>query len=130
MRWAWLTAGMCCVALGAFGVFLPLLPTTPLMLVAAWCFAKSSDRFHDWLLTHTTFGPPIQAWRRYGAIARKAKILALVALAASLAPSLLLTVPGWVLAIHVVTILSVAVFIVTRPDLPAGTPQMTSDRAR
>ncbi|MCC6202031.1 MAG: YbaN family protein [Gammaproteobacteria bacterium] len=120
MRWAWLTAGMLCVALGTLGIFLPLLPTTPLLLVAAWCFARSSHRFHDWLLGHATFGPPIHAWRRYGAIARKAKILALIALTASLLPSFLLAVPNWVLVIHLVTILSVATFIVTRPDLPPG----------
>lgn len=54
--------GCCALALGIAGIFLPLLPTTPLVLLASWCFARSSRRFHQWLLRHRTLGPIIQRW--------------------------------------------------------------------
>ena len=53
---------------GFVGVFVPVLPTTPLMLLALWCFARSSNRFHDWLYTHRVFGPPLQQYRRHRVI--------------------------------------------------------------
>ena len=56
-------AGMLCVGLGFLGLFLPLLPTTVFILVAAACFSRSSPRFYGWLMNHGTFGPAIRAWR-------------------------------------------------------------------
>ena len=56
--------GMAFVALGFAGVFLPLLPTTPFLLLAAACFARSSPAFHDWLLSHRLLGPYIRDWER------------------------------------------------------------------
>lgn len=61
-RYLLLLVGIVSVALGTIGVFLPLLPTTPFILLALWCFARSSDRFHDWLVNHPRFGPFITMW--------------------------------------------------------------------
>ena len=76
MRGLWLTAGMLFLGLGLLGVLLPILPTTPFLLLAAWCFARSSPRLHGWLLGHRLFGPPIRNWEENGAISRPAKRLA------------------------------------------------------
>ena len=59
MRVIWLIAGSISLGLGLLGVFLPLLPTVPFVLLAAFCFARSSERLHDWMLEHPKFGPAI-----------------------------------------------------------------------
>ncbi len=65
------------VGLGFIGAFLPVLPTTPFLILAAACFARSSPRFESWLLAHPRFGPLLTEWRTRGAIPRKAKFAAL-----------------------------------------------------
>jgi uncharacterized membrane protein YbaN (DUF454 family) len=59
-RWALLGLGWACVALGFVGVFVPGLPTTVFLLVAAWCFYRSSERAHEWLLEHRLLGPYVR----------------------------------------------------------------------
>ena len=76
--------GLMFVGLGLAGVFLPLLPTTPFLLLAAGCFARSSPAFHDWLLTHRLLGPYIRDWERDRSIPLTAKVTAVVMMAASL----------------------------------------------
>jgi uncharacterized membrane protein YbaN (DUF454 family) len=71
--------------LGVLGVLLPVLPTTPFMLLALWAFSRSSQRFHDWLYNHRLFGPALQQWSQYRVIPLSAKLLASVTMAASLA---------------------------------------------
>lgn len=77
MRVAYFLTGWLFVALGFIGVFLPVLPTTPFLILAAGCFARSSPRLEKWLLDHPRFGPPLRLWRERGAIPRVAKYLAL-----------------------------------------------------
>lgn len=71
--------GWICVCLGFLGIFLPLLPTTPFLLLASACFMRGSPRFHAWLIQHKTFGPIIVQWNEHGAVSpaikRRASLL-------------------------------------------------------
>ena len=116
MRWLWGLCGILALALGAIGVVLPLLPTVPFLLLAAACFAKSSDRLHHWLLNHRTFGPPIEAWRESGAISRRAKVAASASMLAAFAISIALDLRPALLATQAAVLLCVALFIWTRPE--------------
>lgn len=80
-RALWLAAGLAALALGVVGVFLPLLPTTPFVLLAAACFSRGSTRCERWLLGHRVFGPMVRDWRRHRAIPRRARQLAFVMMA-------------------------------------------------
>ena len=83
VRILYLTGGVLSLILGFIGAFLPILPTVPFVILAAFCFARSSPRFEAWLLDHPHFGPPIHAWRRNGAIPRYGKVVSTVMLAGS-----------------------------------------------
>ena len=116
MRFFWFSLGILSVGLGIIGVALPLLPTVPFMILAAFCFARSSERLHQWLLTHKQFGPAIEDWRDRGAINPRAKRLATVSIAAVFALSLALGVRPLILGIQAVVLACVLVFIWTRPN--------------
>lgn len=75
-RWAYLSAGWTCLVLGAAGIFLPVLPTTPFVLLAAWCFSRSSERLHRRLVEHPRLGPPIRDWEAHGVIRTRSKLVA------------------------------------------------------
>ena len=120
MRGLWLTAGMLFLGLGLLGVLLPILPTTPFLLLAAWCFARSSPRLHGWLLGHRLFGPPIRNWEENGAISRPAKRLAAGSMAAVFALSVVLGLPWKALLAQGVLIGIGSAFVLTRPDGPSG----------
>jgi uncharacterized membrane protein YbaN (DUF454 family) len=118
-RLTWLIIGILSLGLGALGILLPLLPTTPLVLLAAFSFARSSDRLHQWLLEHDVFGALIENWRSHGAISRRAKIVSVVSMVAILVLSLVLAAPTHVIVIQVVVLGFAAAFILTRPLPPA-----------
>lgn len=84
-RTSYLILGWISLSFGVIGVFLPLMPTTVFMLIAAWAFSRSSERWHKWLLAHRRFGPLIRAWNEHHAMPRRAKRIALLTLAASYA---------------------------------------------
>ncbi len=90
-RLAWGLAGATSLATGIVGIFLPLLPTTPFVLLAAFCFARASTRAERWMLEHPRFGPMVRDWRARRAIPRRAKQLAWTMMAAGSAWS------AWVL---------------------------------
>lgn len=77
-RYFYLTIGSFFLLLGIVGIFLPLLPTTPFLILTAICFNKGSDKFHAWLLNHRVFGPPINDWQKNRLIQTKYKVLATV----------------------------------------------------
>lgn len=110
----WLLFGLGCV-----GVFVPVLPTTPLMLLALWCFARSSQRFHDWLYTHRVFGPPLQQYREHRVIPVVAKTAAIVFMTASLVYLVVfLQVAVWVKALVAGGMALGAWFVLSKPSLP------------
>lgn len=119
MRWLWVSFGLVCLGIGLAGTVLPLIPTTPLLLLAAFCFARSSERLHDWLVSHPTLGPPITDWRRNRAIRRPAKVLATAAVVGAMAASLLLGVGAMILGLQAAALLAVLAFIWSRPE-PGG----------
>jgi uncharacterized membrane protein YbaN (DUF454 family) len=119
MRALWLTIGVSALALGALGVVLPLLPTTPFVLVAAFAFGKSSPRLAAWLESSRTFGPLIANWRDHRAIAPRAKALAVTMMAAVILISVALSVSTTVLVIQAVCLTAAAAFILSRPNGPA-----------
>ena len=81
----WLGAGITAFAVGTVGIALPLLPTVPLYLLAAFCFARSRPEWSDRLHGHPRWGPPLRQWRDRRAISRRAKVSALVAMAVGVA---------------------------------------------
>lgn len=116
MRFIWLSFGLICVALGLVGVFLPLLPTVPFMLLAAFGFARSSERLHNWLLNHRHFGPAIADWRERGAVSPVAKRLATVSVILVFAMSLILGLRLSLLVVQGLALSSVLLFLWTRPN--------------
>lgn len=115
----YLTLGWLSLALGVIGIVLPLLPTTPFVLLSAFCFSRSSKRFHLWLLNHKVFGSLIRDWERDGVISLKAKILATVSMLSMVTLSLtLMSIPLIGTVTILVSISAVLVFIWTRPSRP------------
>jgi len=120
VRSLWTAAGVLSFAIGAIGAVLPLLPTVPFMLLAAFCFARGSQRFHLWLLEHPRFGPAIRNWQTHGAISRRAKRAATIAIALTFLASVLWGVPLYALAMQAAVLAIVLTFLLTRPEGPRG----------
>ncbi|MBT0957689.1 YbaN family protein [Alphaproteobacteria bacterium KMM 3653] len=116
MKPIWAICGGLALLLGTLGIPLPLLPTVPFYLLAAFCFAQSSPRLHKWLLEHKTFGPPIREWNERGSITRRAKILATISMAVAIAISIALGFSWRVIGLQVTVMAAVMLFIWTRPE--------------
>lgn len=113
-------AGGLALAVGMAGIVLPLVPTTPLLLLAALCFARASPRLEMWLVEHPRLGPPIRDWRAERAISARGKVLSVATIGATLGLSLWLQLPVAVLLIQAGVLGAVALFIVTRPQPGVG----------
>ena len=112
----YLALGWVCVFLGAVGALVPLMPTTVFLLVAAWAFSRSSERWHTWLREHAHFGETIRIWEEHHAMPRRAKRIAFVTLAASYALTALVYGPfSWAAIIGGVCIAAVAIYIAHIP---------------
>lgn len=92
-RWMLIAAGMICVGLGAIGIVLPGLPTTPFLLLAAYCFARSSEHFHGWLLNHRWFGSYVRNFEEGRGMTRRAKAATLLVMWLSSGATIVLFVP-------------------------------------
>ncbi|MDF2368363.1 YbaN family protein [Sneathiella sp.] len=114
-----LLIGWLFVIIGAIGVFLPVLPTTPFLLISLWAFSQSSERFHDWLYNHRIFGPPLQDWSKYGVIPLRAKIIALSTMAISATLVILYSSTPWYGLAAMIILMGIgAGFILSRPSRP------------
>lgn len=116
MRILWTIIGSIALTLGIIGAFLPVMPTVPFLLVAAWAFARSSPVLRQRILDNPTYGPQVRAWQEKGAVSRVAKIWAVSAMTLGVAITLWLGLPVWLLAIQGGICTAVAVYIVTRPE--------------
>lgn len=116
LRHAWTLAGLLALALGVVGIFLPVLPTTPLVILAAFCFGKGSPRLRAWLMGHRRFGPAIADWEATGAIPRRVKLWACSVMAITFGLSWALGVPGRVLAVQALAMGIGAAYVLSRPD--------------
>lgn len=116
MRILLLAGGWLMVGIGIVGVFLPVLPTTPFMILAAALFARSSPRFEQWLIDHPRYGQPLIDWRRERAISRKAKIASVSMMAVSFLIVWFVGPPQlWLKLMVGAILLACAAFVLSRP---------------
>lgn len=120
---AWI-AGSCSLVLAVLGLFLPVLPTTPFLLLTAACWARASPRLHHWLLSHPRFGPLLDQWQRHRSLPRRAKRAAIAMLSLSLGGSIyLVRAMPWLQVLLLAVGVAVGTWLWRLPDGPG-------DRAR
>ncbi len=123
LRPLYFLAGLLMLALGVIGAFLPVMPTTIFLILAAWCFARSSPRLEAWLLDHPRFGPTLRDWRQYGAISKRAKAWASAGMAAGFAIFWIGARPSiWLWLLVAAIIGACAAYVLTRPLPPDEQP--------
>ncbi|AEF21953.1 MULTISPECIES: YbaN family protein [Pseudomonadaceae] len=118
LRYCLLTIGWLSVALGVLGIFLPLLPTTPFLLLAAACFMRSSKRFYLWLVEHPRLGPWIRDYLAGEGIPRKAKIYAISLMWLSIGISCALVPLIWARLFMLTSAVLVSLYILKQKTLP------------
>jgi len=133
-RWAWWLLAYASLGLGIVGAFVPGLPTTVFVLIAAWAAARGSERLHRWLLAHPKFGPAIRDWQAHGAVSRRAKWLATWAMLASAAILLAVMVlsgghRAWMIALPIGCMAVVGTWLWFRPEPPAHRDAGSADVA-
>jgi hypothetical protein len=102
--------------LAVLGIFLPLLPTVPLLLLAAACFARSSESFHRWLLEHRHLGPLLRPYLQRAGIPRRARLKAIAVIWVTIPASALFLVPQpWVRLIMIIVALAVTLYLLRLP---------------
>ncbi len=116
MRSLFLMAGVASVALGVVGIFLPILPTVPFLILAAFCFARSNQAWEARIMNHPIYGPPIRNWRDKGAISRRGKLAATGAFAASIIFGFFTLDWPWVLLPPVIAVMCLS-WLWTRPEV-------------
>lgn len=125
VRWVYLGLALFFLLLGLIGALVPVLPTTPFILLAGWAAARSSPRLLDWLENHTAFGPMISDWRRGGVVGRRAKWFATLAMSISAAYLLYGVRPLWVPLLAMACMTATLLWLWHRPEqfpIDAGPP--------
>lgn len=117
MRWIWLSAGHFFLLVGIIGILIPLLPTTPFLLLAAACYSRGSEKFENWLLNHPYLGASVRDWRSHRVIRRKVKALAIVSLFFALSfPMYFVSSPIWIKILASLIMVAVGIFILSCPS--------------
>jgi uncharacterized protein len=121
IRVFYLGLGWLSVGLGIIGIILPILPTTPFLLVAVWAFSRSSPELAEKLRNHPKAGPYIRAWQDHGAIPVVGKILAVTMMTVmGIYLAGFSVLPGWAALVACLVMIAVGIYIVTRPSVPPG----------
>ena len=121
-RVVYIALGLCFVALGVIGAVLPLLPTTPFLLLASYFFARSSRRLNGWLLRNRLFGPMIRDWQKYRGVRLKVKIVALTMLPIVVFTSAYFGNLPWYLIAMLITLACIGAIVVIRLPLVRDVP--------
>lgn len=122
----YVAAGWACVGIAVIGAILPLVPTTPFLLLASWCFFRGSPRIHSWLHRSKWFGPTLDDWHHYRGIRRSVKARTLVLVAAVVVGSLLLNSLPWWMRYLVLGLVAVGIYTIwSLPTLPDDLPRAT-----
>jgi uncharacterized membrane protein YbaN (DUF454 family) len=108
-RWLLLALAALMVLLGIIGLFLPVMPTVPFLIVAAWAASRSSPRLHRWLYSHPHFGKQLRDWNEAGVVPRRAKWITTVMMAGSSVSMLVVAPQRWQWAVFVIIACMVAV---------------------
>jgi uncharacterized membrane protein YbaN (DUF454 family) len=117
VRALFLGIGILAFVAGVLGIFLPLLPATPLFILAAACFARAYRPFHDWMLAHKVIGPMLHEWHHHRSIPHRTKMVAIVTMLASFGTSIWFVVkPPWLQAGLLVLALGLAVWMYRIPS--------------
>jgi uncharacterized membrane protein YbaN (DUF454 family) len=118
MRHVYVAAGTVCLGLGILGIVLPLLPTTPLLLLAAACYARGSERFYHWLLNHRWFGPHIRNYRDGAGIPLRAKVTAVTLVWATILLAVVFAVElPWVRVLLIAIAAGISAYLLRLPTL-------------
>ncbi len=124
-RGAFFCLGCLMLVLGIIGAVTPLLPTTIFLILAAWCFARSSPRLELWLLDHPRFGKTLRDWQAYGAVSRSSKAMACAGMTAGFVIFYISAWPApWLALLVAGMLLACAGYVVSRPD-----PRPVEERA-
>lgn len=118
-RWTqplYFAAGWVFTALGIVGVILPLMPGTVFLILAAFCFSRSSPRFEAWLLGHPRLGPHVRRWRETGSISRRVKLIACGSMALSFGLVTLTSAPPIALVSTAACLLAAGAYVASRPE--------------
>ena len=115
-RWALLVLALLSLALGVIGIFVPVLPTVPFILLSAWAAARSSPRLLAWLESHTSFGPMLIEWCRGGVVRRRAKWTATAVMGASAVFMLVVVQNRWVALLAIGCMAGVLAWLWRRPE--------------
>lgn len=112
----WRLSTIAALALGIIGIALPVLPTVPFLILAAWTSSKGWPAMEKWLLSHPVHGPYIRRWREHGAIPRRVKWAATLMMAASAVLIQFIPLPGWVRISVPLMMAVVAIWLWRRPE--------------